>query len=149
MNLMVDTPRIAVLYDGGCGFCTTTVSWLRRLDWRVRLCPIDIHAAWEQLEVRYPGVRRDACLEAMHVVQADGRITAGFDGFRTLAWAVPLLAPIAPLLYVPGVPQLGRVVYRWVAAHRSTTCRVDARDRPRTGPVSASRRTSTTSRPRH
>lgn len=116
------TLSLDVLYDGGCGLCTRTVWWLRALDWRRRLRFVDINANWERLEQLYPGVRREACVDEMHVVDADGGVTAGFDGFRTLAWKVPLLVLVAPLLYVPGVPWCGRCVYRYVATHRSTTC---------------------------
>lgn len=117
-------PVLDVLYDGGCGLCTRTMGWLRRLDWLGRLRWVDINANWDQLEQMYPAVRRDRCVDEMHVVRADGGVTAGFDGFRTIAWHVPLLMPVAPLLHVPGVPAVGRRVYRYVATHRSTTCQV-------------------------
>ena len=115
--------RVDVLYDGGCGLCVRTMRVLRALDWFGRLHVVDINEQWEQLERLYRGVSRDACVDQMHVVAADGSVTAGFDGFRTLAWRVPLLAVAAPLLYVPGVPWCGRRVYRYVATRRSTTCR--------------------------
>lgn len=111
-----------VLYDGGCGFCSRTVAWLARLDWRGRLRFVDFNAEWDRLNSSYPMLDRDACVNAMHVISPRGRITAGFDAFRTIAWLVPLLWPIAPLMYVPGVPPVGRSVYRFIARHRSTTC---------------------------
>lgn len=116
--------RFDVLFDGGCGLCTRTVAWLRRLDRHHVLRFVDISAEWDGLEASYPGLRRDACVDEMHVVAPDGRITAGFDAFRTIALALTTLAPVAPLLHVPGVPFVGRRVYRYVATHRSTTCRV-------------------------
>lgn len=103
--------------------------WLRRLDWLSRLRVVDVRANWEQLESLYPGVRRDACLDEMHVVTTDGVVTAGFDGCRTIAWHLPLLMPLAPLLYAPGVPSVGRAIYCYVATHRSTTCDVASRHR--------------------
>jgi predicted DCC family thiol-disulfide oxidoreductase YuxK len=114
--------RYDVLYDGDCGLCSRTVGWLRRLDWRGCLRFVDFNAAWDELTDRYPGLNRDACVDAMHVVSPPGRITAGFDGFRTLAWVVPALWLVAPFLYVPGVPPIGRRVYQYVARHRPTTC---------------------------
>lgn len=117
-------PTTDVLYDGGCGLCRTVADWLRAIDSGTRLRLVDIVADWDRIETLYPGVHRDACLDEMHVVEPDGRITTGFDGFRTIAWRVPLLRLVAPLLSVPGVPWAGRRVYRYVATHRSTTCRV-------------------------
>ncbi len=111
-----------VLYDGGCGLCTGTVSWLRRLDWRGQLRFRDVMAEWESLSHAHPSLDAVACATAVHVVDVRGRITQGFDGFRTLAWAIPVLWPVLPILYVPGVPIIGRRVYAWVASRRTTTC---------------------------
>jgi hypothetical protein len=35
-----------------------------------------------------------------------------------MAWRMPLTLPIAPLLYVPGVPWLGNKAYLWLARRR-------------------------------
>ena len=121
---MAGVRRYDVLYDGGCGLCERTVAWLRWADLRRRLTFTDINRDWDRLKQRHPSLDRDACLDAMHVVAPDGTITAGFDGFRTLARVVPALWPAWPLLFVPGVPPIGRRVYRHIAQHRSTTCRL-------------------------
>jgi predicted DCC family thiol-disulfide oxidoreductase YuxK len=120
-------PQFDVLYDGGCGLCNRTVAVLTRLDWLGRLRFVDINAHWDRLEAMFPGVKRDACVDEMHVVSLPGRVTAGFEGFRTLAWQLPLLMLIAPVLHVPGVPLVGRLIYRYVATHRSTSCATGAR----------------------
>jgi len=55
----------------------------------------------------------------MHVLSPDRRAThAGFYAFRWMAWRLPLTMLAAPLLYLPGVPWLGRRVYHWVARNR-------------------------------
>lgn len=55
----------------------------------------------------------------MHVVTPDrAAVYTGFDAFRWIAARLPLLWPIVPLLYVPGVPALGRRIYLWVAKNR-------------------------------
>lgn len=113
-----------VLFDGGCGLCNRTVRWLRWADVRERLRFSDIGAEWDRLSREHPSLDPDACLAEMHVVAPDGSVTAGFDGFRALSHVVPAMWPAMPFLYVPGVPLLGRRVYRYVARHRSTTCRL-------------------------
>ena len=120
--------RLDVLYDGGCGFCSRTVVWLRRLDWGGRLHFVDVTTEWDALSRSQPSLDRGACVAAMHVIDTAGCATAGFDGFRTIAWVVPALWIIAPLLHVPGVAPIGRRVYAYVAAHRSTTCTVRTSD---------------------
>jgi len=123
----VDALHFQVLFDGGCGLCTRSVAWLRHLDRHQMLRFVDITTDWEAIATAHPGLERDACAVAMHVIDPDGRITTGFDGFRTIAWVLTTLAPLAPFLHVPGVPFIGRRVYRYVAAHRTTTCTVPHR----------------------
>jgi hypothetical protein len=54
----------------------------------------------------------------------------GFDGFRRMVWAMPMFWIILPLLYVPLVPTIGRMIYGWIAKNRyrfgcnSSTCKV-------------------------
>lgn len=118
----MEVMTLDVLYDGDCGLCSATVRWLRRVDLAGRLRFVDINAEWDRLVGRHPHLDAAACASAMHVIGPGGRITVGFDGFRTIARALVLLWPVVPILYLPGVPPVGRRVYAYVAAHRPTTC---------------------------
>jgi predicted DCC family thiol-disulfide oxidoreductase YuxK len=119
-----------VLYDGACRFCQFSVRVLTRLDWRHRL-----HfqsARGKELPASDIPLIRGRVLEAMHLLTPDRkRVHAGFGAFRWIAWRLPLTVPLAPLLYVPGIPWLGSKVYHWVAKNRfglvpcrNGTCRV-------------------------
>ena len=109
--------RFDIAIDGTCGFCQRSAGWLKALDW---LGAVKITPVFEQdmPEMRVTRVR-------------DGRTLGGFDGFRMMAWSVPLLAPGWPLLWIPGVAPIGRRVYRWVARNRhkmpgaSDACAID------------------------
>ncbi len=114
-------PRHAFLYDGSCGLCRTTVAVLRRLDVMGRIEFIDALADWPRVRAAFPSLAQDDCLRTMHVVTAGGRIEQGFDAYRAISWSLPLFWPVAPLLYVPGVPALGRRIYAAVAARRHRT----------------------------
>ena len=58
-------------------------------------------------------------MEEMHLITPGaGRIYHGFGAFRWMAWRLPLLWPLAPFLYVPGVPTLGQKVYLWILPWR-------------------------------
>jgi len=107
-----------VLYDGQCPFCLKSVAILKRLDWLGRLIYVN---AREAGCFAGPGSPLEAArlLEEMHLVAPDGgRVYHGFGAFRWMAWRLPLLWPLAPFLYIPGVPTLGQKLYLWVARNR-------------------------------
>jgi predicted DCC family thiol-disulfide oxidoreductase YuxK len=107
-----------VLYDGDCPFCRRSVAILKRLDW---LGKLHFQSARETDKLPPAAVPLDPArlLEEMHVlVPSRDRAYAGFAAFRWMAWRLPPLLPVAPLLYVPGVPWLGNRAYRWVAKNR-------------------------------
>jgi predicted DCC family thiol-disulfide oxidoreductase YuxK len=109
--------RPVVLYDGHCAFCRKSIGLLRRLDWLGRLTYADSRDPAQ----RPAGVSLDPgrLLEEMHVVTAPGgRVLHGFAALRWLAWRLPPLWPLAPLLYLPGVLPLGQRLYLWVARNR-------------------------------
>jgi predicted DCC family thiol-disulfide oxidoreductase YuxK len=122
----VSTERAVVLYDGHCAFCRKSVELLHRLDWLKRLRFADARDPAQVPSVRawspdhaLTGLDPARLLEEMHVLTADGRrVYHGFAALRWLAWRLPLLWPVAPLLYLPGVLPLGQRLYLWVARNR-------------------------------
>jgi predicted DCC family thiol-disulfide oxidoreductase YuxK len=123
-------PPYLVLYDGGCGFCTRSITTLMRVDILDRLRFADVATDWPWLGGHYPSLERSACLSEMHVAGPDGRVYAGFDAWRTIARLVPLGWTALPFLLIPGVPAAGRRAYRVIASHRTTTtCRLDVAPR--------------------
>jgi predicted DCC family thiol-disulfide oxidoreductase YuxK len=121
-----------VLYDGGCGMCARSVTFLLQVDTLRRLRFADIDVDWHWLSTDYPTLDHDACLAEMHVITNDGRIHSGFDAFRSIVWVVPLAWFVLPFLYIPGIPQMGRRIYRSIAANRTTdTCRLGEAGRPK------------------
>jgi predicted DCC family thiol-disulfide oxidoreductase YuxK len=112
-----DRSQYRVYYDTLCPICRRSRRTLERLDWRRRLVFRDIHDR-ETMQAELPGVTYNRALREMIVLAPSGKVTGGFDAFRTLARAIPLWWPLLPLLYVPGVPFLGRRIYRWVARNR-------------------------------
>lgn len=110
-------PPAQVLYDGDCALCRKSVSLLQRLDWFHRLTYVNVR---EQAQIPDDArLQPDRLLQEMHLVTPDGgRVYHGFAAFRWFAWRLPLLMPLAPLLYLPGVPRLGQRLYLWVARNR-------------------------------
>ena len=110
--------RRAVFFDGGCGFCRKTVAVLWHLDVLDRCELFDVVNEWPQIQSRYPRLDRSAALEDMHVIIDDGRVFTGYDAYRQLAWVLPALWVLLPVLYLPPVRWIGWKIYRYVASHR-------------------------------
>ncbi|MGE0529552.1 MAG: thiol-disulfide oxidoreductase DCC family protein [Bdellovibrionales bacterium] len=107
-----------VLYDGHCPLCLKSVGWLRKLDWLKKLHYVNVRDA-EQTKDLSLNIPESRLTEEMHLVPPNGKkIYHGFGAFRWMAWRLPLLWPIAPFLYLPGVPYLGQKMYLWIARNR-------------------------------
>ncbi len=110
--------RAQVLYDGDCAFCRKSIHLLRRLDWFKQLEYVNVRDGAKAI-LQSPRVAGAPLTEEMHVLTPDGRgLFHGFGALRWLAWRLPLLWPLAPFLYVPGIPRLGQQAYLWVARNR-------------------------------
>jgi predicted DCC family thiol-disulfide oxidoreductase YuxK len=110
--------KAQVLYDGQCLFCRKSIESLKKLDRLGRLSYVNARDPG-QLPAGPRPLDPDRLLREMHLVTPDGRrVYHGFGALRWLAWRLPLLWPVAPLLYLPGVPALGQRLYLWVARNR-------------------------------
>jgi len=107
-----------LLYDGECALCRKSVSILQRLDWLKRIHYQNCRETNKLPPSAVPLVP-ERLLQEMHLVTPDRqRVFHGYGAFRWMAWRIPLLWLIAPLLYIPGVPQIGQRVYLWIARNR-------------------------------
>ena len=105
-----------VFYDGDCAFCRRSVELARRLDWFGRLAFVNVRE--DSPLLHRPPVAGAPLLEQMHVLTPGGRFYGGYAAVRAMAWRLPLLWPVAPFMYLPGVTQLGDRLYKWVARNR-------------------------------
>jgi len=98
-----------VYYNGDCGFCRRWVGRARRVAWRrVEWRDFQLHGS----EVLHLNPRFD---RAAYLV-IGGRIALpGFRAFRTLLFAMPLLWPLLPLVYLPGSVRIGDALYRMIS----------------------------------
>jgi len=110
-------PHPILLYDGGCGFCLASVR---------RLAVLDIFGAVEQrdfqgvvdLAAMHPQLTPQRCRSRMQLVEPGRRLSEGFVAFRRISVRSPLLWPLVPLLYLPGMRWVGSGAYDWVAKRR-------------------------------
>lgn len=110
------TSRSRVLYDGRCELCQRSMRALQRRDTRGRLELLDLHHV--ELPQLHPALEREACLREMHVLTSTGEVLRGFDAFRHIVRQLPASAWWAMALYLPPIPHIGRLIYRWVARRR-------------------------------
>ena len=105
-----------VIYDDQCSLCLSQTRLLKRLDWfhAIRFQGIsDPHSA----ELA-PALRREDLLEAMHCVTKDGEIYRAARCFRFVALRIPLLIPLALLLWIPGMIWIAEKIYSRIARNR-------------------------------
>ena len=108
--------RMRLLYDGSCAFCRAQMRWLKRLDW---FGIIDFIPITEAGPLKLPPeYTREALLQAIHGVTGRGEIFSGAKAFRWVGLRVPLLVPIALLMWIPGVIGPAECIYRWIARNR-------------------------------
>ena len=114
----IATGKAQVLYDGQCALCCRSVNLLKELDWLARLAYVDVRRP-EDVPRRDPPLEPSRLLLEMHLVPPDGsRVFTGFRAFRWIAWRLPALWLVAPLLCLPGTESLGQRIYLWVARNR-------------------------------
>ena len=120
------TERSVLYYDGKCGFCLESVRRLRALDRSKQLELRDFHTV-ANLTSLHPELTPERCQTEMVLLEPGGRLSGGFGAFRRLSLRLPLLWPLVPFLWFPGIGWVGTRVYQWVAArrylfHRNPTC---------------------------
>jgi predicted DCC family thiol-disulfide oxidoreductase YuxK len=112
----------AVLYDGGCSFCTFQMKMLRWLDWRDRFAPIPSNDS--RVAALAPSLTEDQMSEAIHCVTPGGHIHRGARAIRFIAMRLPVAVPLALILWLPGVILVAERVYALISRNRQWISRV-------------------------
>ena len=111
-----------VLYDDQCPMCTFQMRVVTWLDWFnvTTLVPMSDPRAREIA----PSLTPEALSAAMHCVTRTGRIYRGARCLRHIGMRMPLLVPLALILWIPGVIRIAEKVYAWVSRNRYILSRV-------------------------
>lgn len=116
MDMARDRERGLLIFDGDCGFCTTSARFVSR--WVDRRDRYDVRP-WQELDLDALGVTEADCIEAAQFVRRDGSVVAGHRAIAAgLTHGAPPWRPLGHLLTLPGVSWLAARVYAWVADHR-------------------------------
>lgn len=108
---------LTIFYDGGCGVCSTEISYYRSLaDQRVKF----VNIAGADFEAEAYGKTAGEFKASLHARDADGHFFTGVEAFRRLWEALP--SPFYPLLSsfvgLPGIHFASRVGYSVFARYR-------------------------------
>src|SRR5262245_11070111 len=107
--------RATLIYDGACNFCRRWVERARRWDRRDRLDFVTYQTP--DLEERFPGVSRDECRHAMHLVDEDGAVYRGAAAGREVLARLPRGWLWALPFRLPGALAIAEPVYSWITRH--------------------------------
>src|SRR5215813_4838586 len=107
---------LTVLFDDRCGKCRRFVAFSSLLDLARHLDLIGLSEPRRAREFGHFDL--DALNFEMHVIDSHNQIFRGFFAIRRIALEVPLMWPLAALLFLPGVSTAGVPIYAWVARTR-------------------------------
>ncbi|MEP7191954.1 MAG: DUF393 domain-containing protein [Actinomycetota bacterium] len=114
-------PTLPILvFDGECGFCTTSARFLVRWVVRGRSSPAEPSVEpWQQLDLAELGLTPDQCRTAVQWVGENGEVASGHEAIAgVLRAGHPGWRPIGALLVAPGFSWLAGRLYSWVSDHR-------------------------------
>jgi predicted DCC family thiol-disulfide oxidoreductase YuxK len=131
--MSLNAPLPILVFDGDCGFCTTSARFLSR--WVLRRRPTAVTPSvqpWQQLDLADLGLTQDQCTAAVQWVGASGQVASGHKAIAAaLRAGHPAWHPIGALLVAPGLSRLAESSYSWIADHRhalpggTPACRVE------------------------
>lgn len=105
--------RPLLIFDGDCGFCTTSARTGQR--W----LGLENVEPWQFLDLDTLPVTEDQCRAAVQWVGADGTVASAHEAvIASLRHAGGVWAVLGRTLGLPGLRSLGGIVYRTVARHR-------------------------------
>jgi predicted DCC family thiol-disulfide oxidoreductase YuxK len=105
--------RPVLLYDGDCGFCTSSARWIgrRKVDATI--------VAWQFADLKRYGITAQQASSAVQWVAADGRVSQGHEAIaRALGRGGLALRILGKLLVLPGISAVSRVGYQLISKYR-------------------------------
>lgn len=115
MHRLLPLPRypLTLYYDASCQLCSAEIRNLKARDTEGRLLLVDCSPA----DFREGPAPREALMNAIHAVDADGRVFVGVETFRVAYGAVGLRA-VSRALGLPGIAQVAERAYPVLVRNR-------------------------------
>ena len=126
---MTARARPALVYDGDCAFCTSSVRLLEKIG------PGAEMVAWQQTDLGALGLTEETASAAVQWVETGGTIRSGHEAVAAaLDSAGGIWALAGRTLLAPGISPIAAVAYRLIAANRhrlpggTPACAVDSQE---------------------
>ena len=107
-----------LFFDAHCGFCTWIARWLEPI---LRRRGMAVAPLQDPRVVALLGLSREELLRELRFLLTDGAQYGGADAVLAVAREIWWTRPVVWLSKLPGMMNLFRSGYRWVAARRSCT----------------------------
>ncbi len=108
--------RATLVYDGTCRFCRSQIDFIRRSDRENSFTFVPAQSP--DLLSRFPVLKREELASGLRLIDAGGTVFRGADAVHEIARRLTGWRRLAWLYRVPGLRQIFRAVYRWIAARR-------------------------------
>lgn len=117
--------RPILIYDGNCGFCLRCLKILKKMD-LFSVLEYKDYQGYTTSHTALPGELTESDVsKQIYLVTIDGKTFGGFFAFKRISWQMPMMWPVIPILFFPGMRLLGPMIYRWVARNRKLfSCRL-------------------------
>ena len=121
-----------VIYDGDCGFCQSTVNLIKRIDWLHKFKFVPFQS--EKILKTFSELTTEMCQKEIFLVKVYGnkkKYFPGYDAFKMMMLFIPVTMVFSWFFFLPGVVQLGRIIYKIVAKNRhriklgDKTCKIN------------------------
>jgi len=110
--------RPILLYDGSCGFCKWSVRTLQKMD---LFCVLEYKNFNEWIDRNEPlpaGLTNNDVLKRMYLIENNTDRYGGYIVFRRICWHMPMMFPLIPIIFFPGMGIIGPLLYDLVAKNR-------------------------------
>ncbi|MBZ0110708.1 MAG: DUF393 domain-containing protein [Candidatus Scalindua rubra] len=106
-----------LIYDAKCSLCCGCMNWIKSHSMDTDTFEF-IACQSDECKSRFPDIREEACLEALHLVTPDGRILAGDKSLPEILCNLRYFRRLAIFFKMPIINLLSYFVYRWIANNR-------------------------------
>lgn len=108
---------LAILYDGGCEMCRTSIQAIEKFDSSGKIEPIDLHNP--DARAKFPSLDIADLLEELHAVDDQGMVYRGARAINEILRRQPgIKGWLAYAWYIPGYAWLAEWQYKRIAASR-------------------------------
>lgn len=123
--MMENSPPV-IVYDGACPFCQAQVERIRR--WAPQGAFEYVPRQQEGLEARFPILAQQDFETGMRLIGTGGGVAVGADAVYEISKRLPATRWLSWLYRVPGIHQIARAAYDWIARNRYRLARKKCED---------------------